>query len=216
MDETTLPPALREAVTVKTAGATGVARLAIAGLLEIVEDRTALRAAAAFLRERLPGYAPIWHIANAVHGGEPGLALRRIRAELDEAVEASVVAATRWVVEQGGRVTAAPSSSVVTQVLADPGVREQGSGGDALVGLAGADAIGATGVLNILGTAELARRLPTLVVTTSLKLVPEAVFGRLGAPVFERIPLAAFAGVVLDGEIVTPDEAGRRAEALGE
>ena len=39
MDQTTLPTSLQEAVTVTTAGATGVAHLAIAGLLELVDDR---------------------------------------------------------------------------------------------------------------------------------------------------------------------------------
>ena len=71
-------------------------------------------------------------------------------------------------------------------------------------------------MLNIRGTRELARRLPTLVVTTALKLVPEPVFARLGAPVFEHIPLDSFVGVVLDGELLSPEEVGRRAAELRE
>ncbi len=106
----------------------------------------------------------------------------------------------------------APSSSLVADVLLHLG--EQATHGDPVVGLAGADAIGPGEILNIRGTHELARRLPTLVVTTSLKLVPGPVFDSLGYPVFERIPLNAFAGVVLDGEIVDSAEAGRRAAAL--
>jgi len=213
VDEAALPTALQEALTTKTAGATGVARLAIAGLLEIIEDRDAFEQAAAILGARLPGYAPIWHIVNAVHGDEPATALPRIRAELDEAVDKSVAAAARWVTDHGGEVAVAPSSSIVSQVLARLGTRAGDDG--ATIGLAGADAIGPAEVLNIKGTAELADRLPTLVVTTSLKLVPEHVFSRLGAPVFERIPLRAFAAVILDGEILDPEDAGRRAAAIG-
>ncbi|MDN3358622.1 hypothetical protein [Actinomadura sp. DC4] len=212
MDDAALPTALQEALTTKTAGATGVARLAIAGLLELTGDRGALEQAAAILSARLPGYAPIWHIGNAVHGDEPAAALRRIRRELDEDVDKSVAAAAQWVAGHGGAVTVAPSSSVVSQVLARLG---HGTDDDAAIGLAGADAIGATEVLNIKGTAELAARVPMLVVTTSLKLVPESVFSRLGAPVFERIPLSAFAAVALDGEILDPEDVGRRAAAIG-
>jgi hypothetical protein len=36
----------------------------------------------------------------------------------------------------------------------------------------------------------------------------------LGSPLFERIPLDAFWAVVLDGELLTPAEAGRRAARL--
>jgi hypothetical protein len=212
VDEAALPTALQEALTTTTAGATGVARLAIAGLVEIADDRGALERAAAMLSARLPGYAPIWHIDNAVHEDEPVAALSRIREELDEAVDKSVAAAARWVADRGGAVAVAPSSSIVGRVLARLG-REPDDG--AAIGLAGADAIGPDEVLNIKGTADLADRLPTLVVTTSLKLVPADVFARLGAPVFERIPLRAFAAVALDGEILDPEDAGRRAAAIG-
>jgi hypothetical protein len=213
VDEAALPTALQEALTTKTAGATGVARLAISGLLEIAGDRGALEQAAAMLSARLPGYAPIWHIAGAVRGDQPAAALLRIREELDEAVGRSVAVAAQWVTDHGGAVTVAPSSSVVSQVLARLG-RGPGDEG-AAIALAGADAIGPAEVLNIKGTAALAERLPTLVVTTSLKLVPESVFARLGAPVFERIPLRAFAAIALDGEILDPEDVGRRAAAIG-
>jgi hypothetical protein len=232
----TLPIAIHKAVTATDAGATGVARLAIEGLLEIVDDAEALTATAALLRDSLPGYAPIWHIVRAAASAKPGAALARIRAELDSAVARSVATAAAWVVERGGPVLAAPSSSVVAQVLsrlgppgqlayhgrADDGV-DGGTGGaaaygaaygesiDAVVGLAGADAIGPTKILNIKGTRTVAERVPTLVVSTSLKLVPESVFATLGAPSFEQIPLGAFAAVVLDGELLSPLEAGRRA-----
>ena len=85
-----------------------------------------------------------------------------------------------------------------------------------MIALAGADAIGPTAVLNIVGTRELAEQLPTLVVTTSLKLVPGPVFERLGAPVFEPIPLDRFAGIVIDGEVFSPEAAGHRAATLRE
>ncbi|MEO3743219.1 hypothetical protein [Plantactinospora sp. B5E13] len=213
MDEATLPTPLREAVTVTTAGATGVARLVIQGLLELVHDPVAADQATGYLIARLPGYAPMWHIANAVRSAEPAEALRRIRAELDHAVDNTVKATVGWVAERGEPVTSAPSSSIVTQVLAQLPARFRT--GEPMVALAGADAIGPTTVLNIRGTRELAERLPTLVVTTALKLVPEPVFARLGAPVFEHIPLETFVGVVLDGEVLPPAEVGRRAAELG-
>jgi len=215
MDQTALPQAIREAVTVTTAGATGVARLAIQGLLEVVHDPALLARATTFLADRLTGYAPIWHIANAVRAADPAEELRRLREELDSAVELTVKAAAAWVAEHGGPVTVAPSSSIVSQVLRQLGPEIQAADErDARLALAGADAIGPRTVLNIVGTRQLAARLPTLVVTTSLKLVPGPVFDRLGAPVFEPIPLDSFVGVVLDGEFLTPEEVGRRAAAL--
>ena len=118
MDQAMLPASLREAVTVTTAGATGVARMVIQGLLELIDDRTAALEATEFLTARLPGYAPIWHIANAVRSADPAEALRRIRAELDHAVERTVKTTLEWVGERGGPITSAPSSSIVNQVLA--------------------------------------------------------------------------------------------------
>lgn len=214
MNEATLPIPLQRAVTVTTAGATGVARLVVEGLEEIAHDRATLNEAVEYLLERLPGYAPMWHIAVAARGERPLDALRRFRRELDEAVYKSVTAAAEWVTATagGGPVTVAPSSSLVAEVLARLGCGREGSGPP--VALAGADAVGPDAVLNIRGTRELAGRLPTLVVTTSAKLVPEAVFARLGAPAFERVPLALFSAVVLDGEIVSPGTAGRRAAAV--
>lgn len=217
MDQTALPQAVRQAATVTNAGATGVARLAIQGLLEVVDDPTALARATDFLADQLTGYAPIWHIANAVRAEDPAAELRRLREELDSAVELTVKAAVAWIAEHGGPVTVAPSSSIVTEILDQLGPEfgaPAAGDGSARLALAGADAIGPRTVLNIVGTRELAARLPTLIVTTSLKLVPGAVFDRLGAPVFEPIRLGQFVGVVLDGELLTPEEVGRRADAL--
>ena len=81
-------------------------------------------------------------------------------------------------------------------------------------GLVGADAIGPSALLNAAGTGALAAAVPTLVVTTSLKLVPAAAFERLAAPGFEAVPLSALAAVTLGGELLEPAEAGRRAAAL--
>jgi hypothetical protein len=207
------PASLLDAITfVETAGATGTARSVVTGLLQVAGNPTKLAEAVAILTNRLPGDAPIWHITQAAQSHDPIPALADIRDDLDRAVPQSVATAVRWVTEHGGRVAVAPSSSVVAEVLSQLG--EQATQGEPLAGLAGADAISSTEVLNITGTYELARRLPTLVVTTSLKLVPDTVFARLDEPFFERIPLSAFAGVVLDGEIVDPTTAGRRAAAL--
>jgi hypothetical protein len=111
-------------------------------------------------------------------------------------------------------VAALPSGSV-DPITAAPGLRSGASApGAGCTGLAGADAVSPTTVLNIRGTLELVRSMPTIVVTTSLKLVPENVFERLGSSTFERIPLHLFDTVVLDGEVLSPAEVGRRASAV--
>ena len=81
-------------------------------------------------------------------------------------------------------------------------------------GVVGADAVGPRAILNAVGTRELAAWLPTLVVATAIKLVPAEVFDRLAGPGFEVVPLAGLAAVVVGGEVVSPAEAGRRAEAV--
>src|SRR5262245_19452235 len=88
--------------------------------------------------------------------------------------------------------------------------------GAPVLGLVGADAVGRTEILNMVGTGELARTVPTIVVTTSMKLVPREPSQRQAGPAFERVPLAQFEAVVLDGEVVTPAEAGKRAAALSD
>jgi hypothetical protein len=195
----------------RTSGATGVARQVLDGLLEVVGDRQLLHVLAEVLPGMLPGYASMWHIARAARADDPEQALRKIREQLDIDVERSVTVATRLVQERGGSVRTAPSSALVKAVVA---ALPKATDGTQVTGLAGADAISPTTVLNIRGTLELARSMPTIVVTTSLKLVPEDVFARLGSPLFEPIPLHLFAAVVLDGEVLTPAEAGRRALAM--
>jgi translation initiation factor 2B subunit (eIF-2B alpha/beta/delta family) len=82
------------------------------------------------------------------------------------------------------------------------------------VGVVGADAIGPGALLNAVGTRELVGRVPTLVVATAVKLVPAVVFGRLGGPGFEVVPLEEVAAVVVGTEVLSPAEAGRRAAGL--
>ena len=88
------------------------------------------------------------------------------------------------------------------------------AGATPVVGVVGADAVGPSAILNAVGTRELAAWLPTLVVATAIKLVPAEVFDRLAGPGFEVVPLAGLAAVVVGGEVVSPAEAGRRAEAV--
>src|SRR4051794_27850969 len=195
LPESMLPQPLRDALAGATGGATGAGRLVIHGL-EGPGEPAAMAHAIGVLPAPLTGYAPLWHIAKAVRGADPVDALRIIRGELDLAVERSVAAAAAWAKERGGVAAVAPSSSVVSQVLRR--LEQPLNPATGQVALAGADAIGPDELLNIVGTRELARRLPTLVVTTSHKLVPGEVFAGLGAPVFERIPLDAFAGFVID------------------
>ena len=217
MSMQTLSPPLTAAVQDRTSGATGVARQLLDGLIELVDDHQLLREMADQLPGLLPGYASIWHITRAAHADDPGAALRAIRAELDAEVDRSVRMAAALLRERGGWVRTAPSSSLVkaaTAALPAGTVDAPGAVGAPVTGLAGADAISPTTVLNIRGTLDLARSVPTIVVTTSLKLVPEHVFERLGSPAFERIPLHLFDSVVLDGEVLTPADAGLRALAI--
>jgi hypothetical protein len=208
MNAPTLSPVLRQAVEDRTSGATGVARQVLQGLLELADDRDLLHALAGVLPGMLPGYASMWHIARAARSADPRPALQAIRAQLDLDAERSVATASKIVRDRGGSVRTAPSSALVKAVVA---TLPKATDGTSVTGLAGADAISPTTVLNIRGTLELARSMPTIVVTTSLKLVPEAVFEGLGSPAFERIPLHLFEAIVLDGEVLTPAEAGARA-----
>jgi hypothetical protein len=211
MSAPALSPLLTKAVQDRTSGATGVARQVLDGLIELADDRPLLHRLADTLPGMLPGYASMWHIARAARSADPVPALRTIREQLDRDVALSVEAAGKLLNSRGGAVRTAPSSALVKAVVA---TLPKGTDGNRVTGLAGADAISPTTVLNIRGTYELAETLPTVVVTTSLKLVPEAVFEKLGSPLFERIPLAMFVAVVLDGEVLTPAQAGERAAAL--
>ncbi|MGC9665872.1 hypothetical protein ACNTMW_04875 [Planosporangium sp. 12N6] len=211
MSAPTLTPRLVAALADETSGATGVVRQVIDGLRELADDRDRLRATADLAAARLPWCAPMWHVVRAAYAPDPRSALWSLRERLDFDVDRSVATAVKLLTERGCAVRTAPGSALVSAVLdslAPPGP------GTGVVGLAGADAVGPGAVLNIAGTRELAVAVPTIVVATSVKLVPEDAFGRLGAPGFEAVPLGLFEAVVLDGEFLTPQQAGQRAAAL--
>ncbi len=201
---------LAVAVEDDSSGATGVVRQVIDGLLELVDDPLRLRATVDHLTARLPWCAPMWHVERAAYATAPALALRLLREQLDVNVDRSVAAAVKLLTERGCAVRTAPGSALVGAVLdALPAPTTPG-----WVGLVGADALGPTAVLNIVGTRDLACAVPTVIVTTSQKLVPEQPFQRLGAAGFEQVPLGLFEMVVLDGELLTPADVSRRAAAL--
>jgi hypothetical protein len=211
MSMPTLTSHLEAAVDDRTSGATGVVRQVIDGLLAIADDHGRLRATADLLAIRLPWCAPMWHVVRAAYATSPALALRSLREQLDFDVERSVAVAVKLLVERGGSVRTAPGSDLVSAAIeALPEPVRPGT----VTGLVGADAVGPTMVLNIVGTRELACAAPTIIVATSLKLVPDEAFRRLGGPAFEQVDLHLFDAVVLDGEVLTPAEAGRRAAAL--
>jgi hypothetical protein len=207
-----LTPRLVAAVQDETAGATGVTRQVIDGLLELTDDRDRLRATTDLLAVHLPWCAPMWQVRHAVRQDDPAPALRALRERLDFDVDRSVAAAVKLLAEWGCAVRTAPGSALVTAGRAalsgphDPAVT---------VGLVGADAVGPDAMLNVVGTAELTTEVPTVIVATSVKLVPEEAVRTLGGAGFEWVPLARFHTVVLDGELLTPAEAGQRAAALG-
>jgi hypothetical protein len=190
-------------------------RQVVDGLLALAGDRHRLRAAVDLLATQLPWCGPMWQVVRAAHAPDPGVALRSLRDRLDLDVERSIATAVRLLTERRCPVRTAPGSGLVDAVLtalARTGSDAVGSAGP--VGLVGADAVSPDAVLNIAGTGDLARTLPTIVVATSVKLVPRKVFETLGAPGFERVELGLFAVVVLDGEVLTPTQAGRRAAML--
>src|SRR5919108_124945 len=128
MDEGLLPAAVREAAADRRGGATEVAARALDGLLEVAGDRGRLEAAVAALLAGQPAMAPIWHLARAARGPDPGAALARLRATLDADADAAVDAAAAWLrprLAGGGRdaVATVSHSSLVDRVLArlDPG-----------------------------------------------------------------------------------------------
>ncbi|MFI5956978.1 hypothetical protein [Cryptosporangium sp. NPDC051539] len=171
-----------------------------------------------FLRRELSGYASLWHLERRLRSGDPRVELPRFAAQLEHDAEAAVNTAYELLSGRTGGFLAAPSSGITKRLLARVGAAEIGSSAavtlDGQTGLAGADAVGPTEILNIVGTRELAGRLPTVIVTTPDRLVPPDVFETLGSPLFERIPLDAFDAVVVGGEVLTPREAGARAAAM--
>jgi hypothetical protein len=213
MTASPLTARLAAAVADETSGATEIVREVIDGLLALADDPGLVRNTADVLAARLRWCGPMWHVTAAAHADRPQLALRSLRRRLDLDADRSIATAVRLLTERDCAVRTAPGSSLVGAVLAalsQPSVPPTG-----VVGLVGADGLGPAELLNIAGTRELAETVPTVVVATSAKLVPHEVFERTGAPGFERIPLVLFESVVLDGEVVAPAEAGRRAASLG-
>jgi hypothetical protein len=211
VNDVPLPAAVLAAASDREGGASEVAALAVEGLLELAGDRARLDAAVAVLLAGQPAMAPMWHLARAAGAPDPAAALRGLRRLLDSEADAAVAVAAGWLADRPGPVRTVSHSSLVDRVLARLGAPLEAGAG---VGLVGADAIGPSALLNAAGTGALAAAVPTLVVTTSLKLVPAAAFERLAAPGFEAVPLSALAAVSLGGELLEPAEAGSRAAAL--
>jgi len=211
VNDVPLPAAVLAAASDREGGASEVAAMAVEGLLELAGDRARLDAAVAVLLAGQPAMAPMWHLARAAGAPDPAAALRGLRRLLDSEADAAVAVAAGWLAHRPGPVRTVSHSSLVDRVLARLGAPVEAGAG---AGLVGADAIGPSALLNAAGTGALAAAVPTLVVTTSLKLVPAAAFERLAAPGFEAVPLSALAAVTLGGELVEPAEAGSRAAAL--
>ena len=164
----------------------------------------AVDTATAWLLDRLaahPGGAHPGAVATVSHSSLVARVLGRLGPPRPPGTGAGVIRPRRIVGPLHGRV-------------AQPEVEGAGLSTAPVVGVVGADAIGPTALLNADGTRELAGRVPTLVVATAVKLVPAAVFGRLGGPGFEVVPLEALAAVVVGSELLSPAQAGHRAEGL--
>src|SRR6266536_2403047 len=207
-----LPSAIVQAASDRRGGATEVARRALDGLLEIAGDPGLLALAAEVLLEGQPAMAPIWHLAGAARSDDPAAALAGLRERLDHdgaaAVEVAASWVRKWLDKRPGPVATVSHSSQVNAVLQHLGQR-------VVVAEAGRrNAVGPKALLNAAGTRRLAARLPTLVVSTPLKLVPAGVFARLAAPGFEVVPLDLVTAVALGPELLAPAAAGRRAAAL--
>jgi len=217
MEASPLPAAVLAAASDRRGGAMEVAATALDGLLAVAGDPLLREQAVTVLLAGQPAMAPIWHLARAARSPDPPSALAALGRRLHADAEAAVAAAAGWLLDQladhPGTVATVSHSSLVDRVLARVGTDPRGSRGP-VVGVVGADAIGPGVLLNAAGTRELVVRLPTLVVATAVKLVPAEVFGRLGGAGFETVPLEAVAAVVVGGEVLSPAEAGRRAEAL--
>jgi hypothetical protein len=221
MDARRLPAAVLAAAGDRQGGAVEVAARAVDGLLEVAADPPLLQEAVAVLLAGQPAMAPIWHLARAARDPDPASALTALRRRLGADADAAVTAATAWLrgrlADNPGPVATLSHSSLVDRVLARAdreawADREGPAGAAPVVGVVGADAVGPGAILNAVGTRELAERVPTLVVATAIKLVPAEVFDGLAGPGFEVVPLEAVAAVVVGAEVLSPAEAGRRAE----
>jgi hypothetical protein len=213
-----LPEAVLAAAGDRQGGALEVAATAADGLLEVAADPALLEEAVAVLLAGQPAMAPIWHLARAASGPDPAAALARLRRALHDDADAAVGTATGWLRERlaatPGAVATVSHSSLVDRVLR--ALAHHGPPSPPVVAVVGADGIGPRELLNAVGTAELVGRVPALVVATAVKLVPAAVFDRLGGEGFETVPLEALAAGVVGPEVLSPAAAGRRAAGLAE
>jgi hypothetical protein len=221
-----IPASVRDAAGDRRSGASEIALTAVEGLLEIAGGgdpagrARRLSAAAELLLDGQPAMAPVWHLARAAQSQDPVAALTRVREALLTEADEAVRVTRAWLEKRVGSeapVATVSHSSLVDRVLEgrprQEGLREGGHEGPR-VAVMGADAIGPAEVLNATGSLELVQRLPTLVVATSVKLVPGEVFERLAAPGFERVVLEDVAAVALGSEVVRPEAAGRRATEI--
>jgi hypothetical protein len=209
-----IPAGLVALTSVRGVGCTGVTLRAISELEEIADHPELVTQCVRYLRRELAGYASLWHLERALAVGDAATELPRFAAHLERSAAAAVDTAYALLAGRSGGFVTAPSSGLTRRLLARLGVPEMPASGAVRTGLAGADAVGPGEILNIVGTRDLAARLPTVVVTTPDRLVPGGVFETLGSPLFERIPLSSFEAVVVGDEVLTPAEAGARAAAL--
>lgn len=214
MIDANIPPGLVALTSVRGVGCTGVTLRAISELEEIADHSELVTQCVRYLRRELAGYASLWHLERALAAGDAVAELPRFAKQLERDAAAAVDTAYTLLAGRSGEFVTAPSSGLTRRLLARLGAPDTSAPDDARTGLAGADAVGPTEILNILGTSDLARRLPTVIVTTPERLVPAGVFETLGSPLFERIPLSMFEAVVVGDEVLTPTEAGARAVAL--
>src|SRR5256884_6269404 len=189
-----------------TSGATGVVRRVVDGLLAMGDDPARLRAAVALLRERLAWCRPMWQVARAVDSPDPCAALRSLRRRLDLDAASSVATVVRLLTARGAAVRAVPGSALVAAVLSALPTLP----GPAVVGLAGADAVGPTAVLNVAGTGDLARTVPTVIVATSGELRPQRGVAALGGCGVGTVPLPLFAGGGPGGSVLATGWTRRR------
>lgn len=210
-----IPKVLEDLVFVRGVGCTGVTLRAVTEMEKVADDVDLVNDCMAFLRRELNGYATLWHLERALQQQAPRVALPRFATRLRTDVRRSLDTASRYLRCRAGGFVAAPSSGITRQLMARLAESPAGASDAPATGLSGADAIGPTEVLNIVGTRDLATRVPTFIVTTGDRLVPGPVFDSLGSALFERVPLAMFEAVVVNDEVLSPAEVGRRAEHAG-
>ena len=168
-----------------------------------------------------PAMAPIWHLARAARSPDPPSALAALRRRLDTDADAAVTAATAWLRDHlaanPGTVATVSHSSLVDRVLAAlglhrgprrPGPQPRGWG------WWGRTRSGRRGCSTPSGPGSWWGGCRRWWWRRRSSWSPAEVFGRLGGPGFEVVPLEAVAAVVVGPEVLSPAEAGRRATRL--